>query len=442
MKSIDKHTHLFDPSGCINESAFFGYLNHELTLSEMHNVEGHLSECLFCSDAMEGYEKQADKAKVQQDFQSIKNEFQLKHNNHQEFKKKDNKRYLVLAMSLAASFVFIISGYYLFQIIPTNSKQQEIALNTPSNKNDIVESQIHTLPKEELGPSEKSGSKGLHDDRNKDKGDLTSVSESESQQKSDKITKSENASKYFDKSEGWLESDGDGITTTKASGKSAEYKPVLNSGSTIALEQSGENGIVVTEDAQINGKISDVSIAFDQKEELKKKSDNIETKTLVDEVLSENNILDQEKVVSGKKNRNVVSEANEKQPMAATGGVMRTELTPSLNLAMALFNVGNYDQALTEFEYVVEHEKTNYAAMYYLAVCHYNKGDKENALIQLEKLIKKKNNPFYELGMWQKAQIVEESNDKKQAAEIYREIIKNNGSMKTKAAQKVDELEK
>ncbi|MEI6851770.1 MAG: tetratricopeptide repeat protein, partial [Bacteroidota bacterium] len=310
------------------------------------------------------------------------------------------------------------------------------------NKNDIVESQIHTVPKEEMMPSEKSGSKGLHDDRNKDKGDLTSVSESESQQKSDKITKSENASKYFDKSEGWLESDGDGITTTKASGKSAEYKPVLNSGSTIALEQSGENGIVVTEDAQINGKISDVSVAFDQKEELKKKSDNIETKTLVDEVLSENNILDQEKVVSGKKNRNVVSEANEKQPMAATGGVMRTELTPSLNLAMALFNVGNYDQALTEFEYVVEHEKTNYAAMYYLAVCHYNKGDKENALIQLEKLIKKKNNPFYELGMWQKAQIVEESNDKKQAAEIYREIIKNNGSMKTKAAQKVDELEK
>jgi tetratricopeptide (TPR) repeat protein len=408
----------------------------------MHAIEDHLSECLFCSDAMEGYEKQVDKAKVQQDFQSIKNEFLLKHNNHQEFKKKDNKRYLVLAMSLAASFVLIISGYYLFQILPTNSKQQDMALNTPANRNDIVESQIHTVPKEEMMPSEKSGSKGLSDDRSKDKGDLTSVSESESQQKSDKITKSENASKYFDKSEGWLETDGDGITTTKAIGKSAEYKPVVNGGSTIAIEQSGERGVVVTEDAEFNGKIADVTIAMDQKEELKKESVTVETQTLVDEVFSGNNIRSQEKVVSGKKNRNVVSEANEKQPMAATGGVMRTELTPTLNSAMSLYNAGNYEQARSEFEYLVEHEKTNYAAMYYLAMCQYTKGDKDNAIIQLEKLTKKKNNPFYELGMWQKAQIVEESNDKKQAAEIYREIIKNNGSMKTKAAQKVGELEK
>ena len=67
--------------------------------------------------------------------------------------------------------------------------------------------------------------------------------------------------------------------------------------------------------------------------------------------------------------------------------------------------------------------------------------EKRQCTVQLNRLIEKKNNPFYELGIWQKALIAEET-IKKQAAEIYREIIKNNGSMKKKAIKKVDELEK
>ena len=30
MKSSEKHIHLFGPSGCVSENAFFVYLNHEL----------------------------------------------------------------------------------------------------------------------------------------------------------------------------------------------------------------------------------------------------------------------------------------------------------------------------------------------------------------------------------------------------------------------------
>jgi tetratricopeptide (TPR) repeat protein len=438
MKSPDKHIHLFDPSGCINESAFFGYLNHELNSLDMNAIEGHLSECLLCSDAMDGYEQQVDKAKIQKNLLALKNEFLLKHNKQ----KKDNKRYLIFAVSIAASFVLIISGYYLFQILPMNSKQQELALISPVHKNDIPEVQNSLGPKSENVQEEKSGSKYIIADRSMDKGDINAVSQSELQQKSDKVTKSEREFKFYDNRDGWFETDGDGVTTTKATGKSAEEKSVMNAGTSVSLGLSRENGLVVTEDAEQSGKISDVTIAIDQKDELKKESVPIETTTIVDKVLSDNSLRGEEKVVSGKKNRSVLNEENEKQPVAAAGGVMRSVLTPSLNSAMALYNTENYEEALPQFEYLVEHEKSNYAAMYYLAMCQYYKGEKDSALIHLDKLVKKKNNPFYELGMWQKAQIVEESNDKKQALDIYKEIIKNNGSMKSKAGQKVDELEK
>ncbi len=434
MKSTDKHIHLFDPSGCINEGAFFSYLNQALNPSDMHAIENHLSECIFCSDALEGYEMQADKTKVQVDLLTIKKEFFLKLNGQQAFIKKDNKRYLVLAVSIAASFFLIISGYYIFQLLPTNLKQSDLALQMPVQKNDIPEVQNHLVPKSENNQEEKSGSK--------DKGDINTVSQSEFKPEFEKNTKSAQDNKYFQNREGWLQTDGDGITTTKASGKSAEYiTPV--SGETIkTMEQTGGKAVVVTEDAEYLGKIDDITMALDQRNELKKETGPVEAKAKMDEVVSVNNVLAEEKIVSGKKEKQADRNKNEKPGVTVTGGVMRSALTPTLNSAMADYNSGNYSQAMPQFEYLLTQDKNNYAASYYLAICLYNKGAKDSALIQLEKLIRKKNNPFYEMALWQKAQIIEESNDKKQAAEIYREIIKNNGSMKTRAIKKVDELEK
>jgi tetratricopeptide (TPR) repeat protein len=432
MKSTEKHIHLFGPSGCISESSFFKYLNDDLTPSEMHVIENHLSECLFCSDALEGYEKQSDKGKVQQDFLAIKNEFLLKQNKQQEFKKKDNKRYLVLAVSIAASFILIISGYYLFQILPTNSKQQELALQSPSQKNDISEVTNHADSRSENLQEEKSG---------KDKGAVDAISQSEFKPELKKNTKSEQVYGYISNREGLLETDGDAISTITATGKSGEYKSIITTETTKSQEQMGGDGVAAAEDAENSGHLDDVTTALNQKDEQKKESVPVKTKATAEEVISVNDLRFEEKVVLGKKDKWSDRNKNEKQPAAATGGVLRT-VTPTLNTAISDYNSGNYDQALTQFEYLTEQDKTNYAAAYYQAMCYYYIGKKDSALIQLDKLINKKNNPFYELGMWQKAQIVEESNDKKHAVEIYHEIIKNNGSMKDRAIKKVDELEK
>jgi len=433
MKRTDKHIHLFNPSGCISENAFFRYLNHELNSSEMHAVEEHLSECLFCSDALEGYEKQTDKARVQSDFHNLKNEVFIKLNNQQAFKKKDNKRYLVLAVSIAASFIIIISGYYLFRFLPTNSKQQELAINTPVQKNDVPQAADQRGPAAGNTMVEKSG---------KDKIDEGTISKSEYKEKTGMKAKDDRSNGYFKGGDQLNESDGDETETKKTTGTKAGNTITTNDETAKPMEQSGESRIVSIKDAESAGQTGLGIPALNQREELEKESIQNETQSIVDKVLPANDISIEEKVVSGKKNKSIESKENQKQPSAATGGVMRSVVTPTLNSAMTAYNSGNYDEAKPQFEYLISSEKNNYAAIYYLAMCFYNKGEKESALIQLNKLLKKQNNPFYELGMWQKAQIAEESNNKKQAAEIYREIIKNNGSMKTKAAQRIDELEK
>jgi tetratricopeptide (TPR) repeat protein len=429
MKTSEKHIHLFGSSGCINESSFFGYLNHELTLTEMHAIENHLSECLFCSDAIEGYEKIADKAKVQNDFAAIKSAFKTKQQNSEEFKKKDNKRYLVFAVSIAASLTIIISGYYLFQVLPTSDKKSEIALEVPSNKQDIPKLQNAEGQKSE-NQQEEEATKSIMEEQ------------SEILKEAEKKTISDKADKYYDNREGWLESDGDAVSTSKVTGATGEFKSMVMAETANQQEQKAGNGKALTEDTEQADQIADATIAMDQKNELKQINAPIETIKIVDEVLSNKDVGVEEKVVMGKKGKLSDRNKNDKQPVAATGGVMRPMVTPTLNAAISDYNSGYFDQALAQFEYLTEQNKTNYAARYYLAMSYYNIGKKDSALIQFNRLIEKKNNPFYELALWQKAQITEDLNDKKQAVEIYREIIKNNGSLKTNALKKVDELEK
>lgn len=337
----------------------------------------------------------------------------------------------MFAVSIAASLTIIISGYYLFQVLPTNNKKSEIALEAPAKKQDIPDFQNMEGPKSENLQEEEATKSTM----NEQSGLL---------KEAEKKTISDKADKYYDNREGWLESDGDDITATKATGATGEFKSMVMAETVTRQEQKDDNGKAVTEDAEQPGAITDATIAFDQKNEIKQDNAPVVTKTIVDDVFSYKEISVGEKVVQGKKgklsDRN--KNKNEKQAAAVTGGVMRSEVTPTLNAAISNYNSGYYVQALVQFEYLTDQDKTNYAAMYYLAMSNYNLGKKDSALIQLNRLIEKKNNPFYELALWQKAQITEDSNDKEQAVEIYREIIKKNGSMKTKAMKKVDDLEK
>jgi tetratricopeptide (TPR) repeat protein len=429
MKTSDKHNHLFGPTGCISENAFFGYLNHELTPAEMHTIENHLSECLFCSDAMEGYEKQIDQVRVKQHLQAIKQDFFLKHNKQQKFKKKDNKRYLVYAVSIAASLTIIISGYYLFQVLPKNDKKTEIALESPAKKQDIPNFQNGKSPKS-VNLQEEEASKN------------TMTEQTGLLKEAEKKSIIETGNRNYDHGNGWLEADGEAVSTTKVTAANGEYSTIVTSETATLQVQKAGDVKAITEDNDQKEQIADATIALDQKNELKQMNAPIEASKIVDEVLSNKDAGVEEKVMMGKKGKLSDRNKNDKQPAAVSGGVMRSTETPTLNAAITDYNSGYFNQALTQFEYLTDQDKSNYAAIYYQAMCYSNLGKNDSALILFDKLIQKKNNPFYELALWQKAQITEVSNNKKQALEIYHEIIENNGSMKVKAMKKVDELEK
>ena len=237
--------------------------------------------------------------------------------------------------------------------------------------------------------------------------------------------------------------DGEFIDATSANGKGEKAQTIALGGSIASEREKSDKGIIVTTKTESTGDADNMNGDLEQKTVLKNTDVTKVSKADADESGStEKDKVAEESVKASNKRRPNRATQNAPATSGYASDLRSAKETPNLNDAISDYNAGNYSKALTEFEYLLTQDKNNYAALYYSAICQYKNGQKEAAINQLDKLIKKKNNPFYEMAMWQKAQIAEESADKKQAVEIYREIIKINGSMKQNAIKKADELDK
>jgi tetratricopeptide (TPR) repeat protein len=432
MKSKDKHNHLFEPSGCISQSAFFSYLKHELTTREMHAIESHISECLFCSNAMEGYEKQSDKDKLFVQFSFIKDEVNNHLNNFSESasKKKDNKRYPILAWSIAASFTVIIIGYFLINRLTVNDKKMDLAINTPITK------ELALVDKALSETKTKNASEEKAIGNNDQSLQLEQTIASGNKPDADKVYR------FYNNGKAQVESGGEVVAITNTIDKDSDFKSVVSTENKASEDRNGLIAIDMLKDQKVSGKISDITTTINQKDDSKKENAPVAAQTVTDEWLSGKNPANEEVVVISKKEK-LNAKAKNEQLTAGYAGDHRGATKPAtLKEAILYYDSGNYEKALIQFQNLLIQDKNNFAAIYYYALCKYKNGNKQDALAKLDTLIKKKNNPFYEMALWQKAQIIEEMNDKKQSVEIYREIIKNGGSMKNNAVKKINELEK
>jgi hypothetical protein len=440
MKSRDQHIHFFEPSGCLSEKAFFSYLNHELSEADMHAIEAHLSECLFCSDAMEGYEKQSGKINLSTEFSGIRKELNDRLNNLSisGFKKKNNKRYLIYAASIAASITVLFTGYYLIKILPTADKKSDLAYQVPPAKENAP---IINNPSDKDTKTTADGLPIQADEKNIENEQTVADDQTEISGKKYESDQTKGLAENKDK---WIDKDGDLLNPKNITTKESEFKVVVATGSKAVVSQNGAAVNSLEEDKKdVAGDISVTTSYFsNQKEEMNKKTENVVTESMLDKVSKGNPVTMEEPIVVMDQEK--VTSVNAEQQIIGGNSIefRGAKRSSTINEAISAYDSAKYDEALLRFDYLLSQNKSNYAALYYEAMCQYYKGDKEAALLQLEKLLKKKNNPFFELAMWQKAQIVSENNDKKQAVDIYREIIKNNGSMKERALKKVDELEK
>lgn len=410
MKNNFTHSNLFGPSGCLTQKAFFDYLSQKMPEHQMNQVEIHLSECLLCKESLENIQANPESEKQFIDFyQKYIGDFsQLKSNSS----KKNNMRYLVYATSVAASIMLIISAYFLF-LLPENQKSDKIALESfsASEKTSIEEESVDVT------------------------GSFTPGNESNIKLSDNKNT----------------------VTVTKEYSPSSNgFLNQINNTETIVME--------VSEDEDIPETSISKNVYFLNENNLDQSKDK-EDKAIGDKFLKErNNLVSYQEMtregiegseiarteaVTGKAMEQIVAGDTKKaekpkkgiQPVMISGELYTAGISV-FDQGLIFYNSGDYQNAIAIFQSILTSQKNNFAATYYLAMSYYMGGNYDIAMQHFDELIKnKKNNSFYENALWQKGQILEIKNMKKQAVDAYRDVIKHNGSLKDNAQLKIDELE-
>jgi TolA-binding protein len=107
--------------------------------------------------------------------------------------------------------------------------------------------------------------------------------------------------------------------------------------------------------------------------------------------------------------------------------------------AMKLFNSGEYRNAGTMFDDVVNVSPDNSEATYFSGVCNYINGNKPKAEQRFDKLIKK--GSYTEGSKWYKANILLGKGNKDEAVKILKQLTGSTSVFKDRAIKKLEEIE-
>jgi tetratricopeptide (TPR) repeat protein len=433
MKPINEQNRIFGPSGCISEKAISLYLKSELTEKEKNIFEQHISDCLLCSEALDGFEKNADNDNIFTELGSIQNDLKsrfaipVKKN----FKKSGIKRTLITTVSIAASLLIVITGYYFINI-QTKTIKHDLSVNNPKpEEKTISEKQINTTLPEDLSKKsvtekgwfeenlaeEDLTEKGMVDEKTKDV-------EQNNGQYSFRNTETITKTGETNEKDGDISSNDVGLAGKKSEDQQNIYGGIISGDIVFGATLPDQNQL---DSMSLKGNEQKVA--------------QITGQTVADEITSDKSIslevLEDPKKETDKNYKKV-----DVTGVAAGAAVSRSEYKPSLTNALSYYNSAKYKEAIPELEVLVAENKNDVAALYFLAMSYYNDGQKDAAIPFLDKIIKKKNNSYYDLALWQKALILTEKNQNKEARELLNEIVKRGGTLRNNAIQQIDELDK
>ncbi len=409
MKNIKIHSSILGPSGCIREGAFADYFQQKLSVDETRMFELHLSECLLCSDAFDGFAKQENASKAASDISLLKNEIQKTYSTSVVAisKKKNNKRYLITGLSIAASLFIVVISYYLIQL-QTNNAAKEMAIETPkiddkrtSAAIDVLENQSKDIPLEE-------------------KTTITTQEQTKSETKTTRGVAPAEGKKED------LKIPIADVTGTKDAENDKNYKSTP--------QQAGDvMGGSKAEQKYANptaGQTTNLST-------INPTSGYVNNGIVADEISTEKNIQLQEVTVMGKKGKNKADNAKAVTKSSAQAGP-----TTTINSAISFYDASEYDKSIATCKTLIDGETDVYTAQYYLGMSYYKNNQLDKAIAQFDKLIQQKDNSFYELALWQKALILIDRNNKTKALELLNLIVLHGGAMKDNAVKKIEELNK
>jgi tetratricopeptide (TPR) repeat protein len=111
-----------------------------------------------------------------------------------------------------------------------------------------------------------------------------------------------------------------------------------------------------------------------------------------------------------------------------------------LKTALAYFNKGKYEKALTEFQLLLEANPSDVNALFYSAVSYYHIGKYNHTIKNLEAVLKSPNNTFHPEAKWNLALSNLKIGEKGKAKQLLVEIVNEKGFYSKRAADKLKSL--
>jgi hypothetical protein len=427
MKYQNLHNEIFSDTNCLTKKQIELLKQNKLSEKEIYNIEKHLVDCPFCSEAVEGYLANSVNSSVNELDALIDNKTAL-------LKKKNSIKILLLAASVA-----ILLSISWWSIKDVSIKNKTLSTNQK-------ELNQYEIPKKLEGKTEFS-----HTNNEKSKSSSTIVIKNNTQKpekseieisKSNTSNESDNnllpetedkkifstndnnfddESVEFNLNEELLSEEDEQInmaqTPTPQSSRhnsiskeykseSANYDPVYLKNSSAYKQQT----------IYINGyKIYDYSAEYDQKEKAKKLTESLSVP-----VTMENK--------------------NDNTPAFDSTIIDKNTYIEMLENALSDLQNKNYQQAISKLSIIENKKPHDINALFYKGIAFEESGNYIKALAYFNKILKEKTDIFKEEAQFHKAKNLIRLGENKKAKKILQEIIKENSYYAKQAQQLLNTL--
>lgn len=380
----EKLLDILKPQGdCIPEEMLLRYAKGVLSAHESRKVEEHLTECEFCSDALDGLMKSGDIQHYHARVTSAKHSLRKKMGLHEERKMFPFTR----ALAVAATVMLLAVSAWFVQYMIQNETQKVFT----DQFEPYPAAKMDSLMPPALTPAITESATARSESKSKKGEEVKALKQVVADENPAERTKEE-----FSEAES---------APAVSAPAIEEKKPDLNSASRAKVyADDADSNVVVTADVK--------------KEDAKQEAITIEREANQATTLSK---------ISG------LSYADEEAMKRAQF------ISEHLNRGMEFYGGEKYVEALAEFQLVLKQDAFNATANFYSGVSALALANAKEALGFFHKT-DNKNNQFFEASLWYEALANVKLGDKKEASKLLEKVIGINGQYKSQAEQILKEL--
>jgi len=373
----EKLLDILKPQGeCISEEMLIRYSKGDLSSAEARRVEEHLTECEFCSDALDGIMKSGN---VQHYHARVSS---AKHLLRKRLRVDEEKTTFPFtrALAIAATVLLLVFSAWFVEYLNSNSTQKifsdQFKPYPPVSADSFSQSLAPVI--NEVGSSEQSSKISANN-----KEEMNSKRETASEKKDANEIK---------KSAPQVAKDISVPAPTNAEGTSPQEISE-------AQNKKAADDEPATPPA-VNNSVSNFSVpkARVTEKEIANESDYSFRKNPEQDVINNH-----------------------------------------LQSGMDAYRHANYEKALTEFQSVLKEDARNEAASFYSGVCALALNNADEALDFFTKT-DNKSSRYYEATLWYQSLSYLKKNDKKEAKNLLEKVVKQNGEHKSQAEQLLQDL--